>query len=209
MNRFTRWTAVAVVLLCPALAVADQVTCESNDSKQVECPLDTRGDVRVVRQMSKSPCVEGDSWGQSRRGIWVKDGCRAVFESSGRDDGKRGGWDDGRGRDDHGGRDDRGYDDGRGGRDDRGRDDGRDGHGDRDGRDDDRYRDGGPAVEVTCESKDNRQVECDIGTRGDVRLVRQLSKSACVEGRSWGQSRHAVWVKDGCRAVFATGGNHR
>jgi hypothetical protein len=55
---------------------------------------------------------------------------------------------------------------------------------------------------VTCESKDNRQVECAMNTRGDVRVVRQLSKTACVEGRTWGLSRHSVWVKDGCRAVF-------
>ena len=41
-----------------------------------------------------------------------------------------------------------------------------------------------------------------MDTRGTVELVRQLSHSTCVEGQSWGLSRHAVWVKDGCRAVF-------
>jgi len=30
----------------------------------------------------------------------------------------------------------------------------------------------------------------------------QLSRTACVEGRTWGQKPGAVWVNRGCRAVF-------
>ncbi|MET0290655.1 MAG: DUF3011 domain-containing protein [Pseudoxanthomonas sp.] len=59
----------------------------------------------------------------------------------------------------------------------------------------------GPS-EVTCESQDRAQVECEMDTRGEVQVVRRLSKARCEEGQSWGLSRHAVWVKDGCRAVF-------
>lgn len=59
-----------------------------------------------------------------------------------------------------------------------------------------------PGGEVTCESRGDEQAECDMDTRGDVELVRQLSHASCVEGRSWGLDRRSVWVKDGCRAVF-------
>jgi hypothetical protein len=66
------------------------------------------------------------------------------------------------------------------------------------------YRDDSHSAgrDVTCESQDQRQTECDMDTQGDVRLVRQLSRARCVEGESWGLNRHSVWVKDGCRAEF-------
>ncbi len=192
MYRWLERTAFALLLLGPAVTLAEQVTCESSDGRQKECALDTRGDVRLVRQLSKSSCTEGVSWGYSRHSVWVSDGCRGIFAAEGRNDDSD---DRSRGRDDsprsvHGsGRDEDDHSRGRG------RDD--DGAGRR--RDDD--SDNLPR-QVTCESKDNRQVECAMNTRGDVRLVRQLSKTACVEGRTWGLSRHSVWVKDGCRAVF-------
>lgn len=189
MNSSVLRVASVLFLLGPAAALADEVTCESKDNRQVECDLDTRGDVRLVRQLSKSPCVEGESWGLFKHSIWVKDGCRGVFASDGgeRRDGRDNGGrydDDRRGDDRHG--DGRGRDDGYGG-----------GYAGR-GQDDSN----GLPDRVTCESRDNRQVECDMNTRGNVRVAQQLSKTACVEGRSWGLNRHSVWVKDGCRAVF-------
>lgn len=63
--------------------------------------------------------------------------------------------------------------------------------------------------EVTCESNGGAQVECDMDTRGDVRIVRQLSRTECVQGRNWGLYHHSVWVKDGCRAVFSNEGKDR
>ena len=36
-----------------------------------------------------------------------------------------------------------------------------------------------------------------------VRLVRQTSKSPCDQGRSWGYSRHKIWVDKGCEGDFA------
>ncbi|NCT70140.1 MAG: DUF3011 domain-containing protein [Xanthomonadaceae bacterium] len=59
-----------------------QVTCESVGNQRVECPMDTRGDVRVVRQLSHSPCTEGVSWGLSKHTVWVERGCRAVFQKN-------------------------------------------------------------------------------------------------------------------------------
>lgn len=63
------------------------------------------------------------------------------------------------------------------------------------------YRSGSDNV-VTCESEHHRLTECDMNTRGDVELVRELSSTECIRGDNWGLSRHSVWVKDGCRAVF-------
>ncbi|WP_447897102.1 DUF3011 domain-containing protein [Stenotrophomonas sepilia] len=56
--------------------------------------------------------------------------------------------------------------------------------------------------EVTCESTDEQRVSCDLNTRGNVEIVRQLSHTRCEEGKNWGLSRHSVWVNGGCRAVF-------
>lgn len=55
---------------------------------------------------------------------------------------------------------------------------------------------------IRCESTDRRQRTCDTGWRRAV-LVRQLSDSRCVEGRSWGSRDGRVWVDDGCRGEFA------
>jgi hypothetical protein len=55
---------------------------------------------------------------------------------------------------------------------------------------------------VRCESKDGRAQQCPAVTRGGVRLVRQLSRTACIEGRNWGYDARAIWVEGGCRADF-------
>lgn len=58
---------------------------------------------------------------------------------------------------------------------------------------------------VRCDSNDSRYRECPADTRGGVRMERQYSKSACIEGHSWGYDRRGVWVNHGCRAEFALG----
>lgn len=58
---------------------------------------------------------------------------------------------------------------------------------------------------VRCESRDYRQIYCDADTRGGVRIVNQLSSTACVEGRTWGWDRRGVWVSGGCRGEFEAG----
>lgn len=65
--------------------------------------------------------------------------------------------------------------------------------------------DGNPVAgaSVVCESHDNRVARCALPGRGQVQMVRQLSRSACVEGQSWGHTRGEVWVSGGCRAEFA------
>lgn len=57
------------------------VRCESWDGRYATCPL-PRGyrDAEVRRQLSRSACEEGYSWGLRRGAIWVDRGCRAEFE---------------------------------------------------------------------------------------------------------------------------------
>ncbi len=62
------------------------------------------------------------------------------------------------------------------------------------------------AESARCESKRDALKECEIDTRGGVRMVRQFSRADCVEGRDWGVNRHSVWVRNGCRAEFESGG---
>jgi len=133
-----------------------RIRCESHDRRTNYCNVDTRGGVRLVRQLSDRACIRGRDWGANDRGIWVTDGCRAEFAlGSGR-----------------------GYGSGN-----------------------------GYARSFRCESSDSRTRYCNVDTRYGVDLVRQLSRSACIEGRSWGVTRDGVWVSRGCRAEFAVGGS--
>jgi hypothetical protein len=61
------------------------VRCESKGARPQQCQVDTGGFVKLRRQLSKAPCVEGKSWGYDRGGIWVERGCRADFEIGGGD----------------------------------------------------------------------------------------------------------------------------
>jgi hypothetical protein len=56
------------------------VRVESTDGKYQYARVDTRGGVRLKREMSRSDCREGSTWGWDRSGIWVDRGCRAEFE---------------------------------------------------------------------------------------------------------------------------------
>lgn len=61
----------------------------------------------------------------------------------------------------------------------------------------------GEAYTVTCESNDNRRRNCPLRSSDSIaRLERQLSRSSCVEGRTFGISGSTLWVDDGCRGVF-------
>lgn len=209
------------------------IRCESVDGKTRECPVDATGGARLLRQLSQASCVEGRSWGRMRRSIWVTQGCRAEFIAFSRDgyaprNYGHGGYDAGRDR-----RVVRcGSDDGRwthcnadvrGGADlvrqlsrsqcIRGQSWGLDRGG--------IWVSGGCRAEfrlggdvamerpqpqrLRCESNDGRVRTCAADTRADVRLVKQLSRSACIEGRSWGVDPAGVWVSNGCRAEFLVG----
>ena len=134
----------------------DVVRCESNDGRTRECSTNGAR-VMLERQLSKSACIEGRTWGYGRNGIWVSQGCRADFRVVG-----NGGYYGNQGN---------GYGYGYG-------------------------------STVRCESNDGRTNRCAINGRGRVQLSRQLSRSACIEGRTWGSDRDSVWVSQGCRAEF-------
>lgn len=61
------------------------------------------------------------------------------------------------------------------------------------------------ARNVRCESRQGDRNFCRTPIRGPVRLIRQLSRTACVRGRSWYPTSTGIWVSNGCRAVFAVG----
>jgi hypothetical protein len=56
-----------------------QVTCASDDGKRHLCQVTTQYGVRMVNQRSGSPCIQNQTWGYNRNGIWVDRGCRADF----------------------------------------------------------------------------------------------------------------------------------
>ena len=89
----------------PAEAQLRQVRCESRDYRQEFCRAETSGGVRLARQLGDAACSQGRTWGTTRSGIWVSNGCRAVFDvGRGRGGGILDTW---RGRSGDGDRDDR------------------------------------------------------------------------------------------------------
>ncbi|MDN5781345.1 MAG: DUF3011 domain-containing protein [Luteimonas sp.] len=56
---------------------------------------------------------------------------------------------------------------------------------------------------IRCESDSRRPRTCATPWQGNSRLVRQLSDTACVEGRTWQSQRGQVYVSGGCRGEFA------
>ena len=60
--------------------------CASKDWSYNHCEVRNPRRVRIVRKLSDSRCVQDETWGTDRRGIWVDKGCEAEFqvESRGR-----------------------------------------------------------------------------------------------------------------------------
>ena len=207
-----------------------QVTCESLSDRYTECPIQENSMVKLVRTLSNTPCTPGRTYGAERTKIWVRSGCRAVFEvtprpvteptqptpltrsyllrcessrnqtsecpvdpsatvtlatqrsgtacTEGQTWGRLGG---------------------------------------------SIYVARGCRAEfevtptsragsfsrptnttywITCESRDDRRFHCRIGNLDVPRLEQQLSRTSCVEGRTWGVADGFLWVDDGCRAEF-------
>ncbi len=55
------------------------VRCESQDGRMRRCGVRIGRGVQLIRQLSDTRCVERQSWGWDRSGIWVNNGCRAEF----------------------------------------------------------------------------------------------------------------------------------
>lgn len=196
-------TIMAAAVSLPASAgpqyygsTSGTIRCESNDGRTAQCATGG-GQVVIERQLSSSACIEGRTWGYGGNGIWVSQGCRADFRivsNGGYQGGNYG--NNGYGNNGYGnhGYSNNGY--------------GNNGYGNN-GYGDNGYGNTGygSGQVARCESIDGRNRTCAMDTRGGVQLVRKLSNAACIEGRSWGASRGGVWVTDGCRAEFRSGGN--
>ena len=58
----------------------ETIACESREYRQEVCGIGARiARAWVVEQRSEAPCVQGQTWGYQRDGIWVNQGCSAVF----------------------------------------------------------------------------------------------------------------------------------
>ncbi len=70
---------LALVLTIPAYGQRP-LTCKSFTDKRTYCGFPSPGATPVLqRQLSSAPCVRGTSWGVDKRGLWVANGCQAVF----------------------------------------------------------------------------------------------------------------------------------
>ncbi len=212
----------AVALFAAPLFAQDvSVRCESG-GKMNRCGFTGAGTVTLMRQLSKSACVQGKSWGYSGNTIWVDNGCRADFVVSPynasvapmtsavvcESDGKlrhcnadtRFGVQISHQLSKHScvegkswGYDSRGV-----------------------------WVDDGCRAEfitgarpmtssstyhgtVVCESVNNVRHRCSADTRFGVQMSRQLSKDSCVINSTWGFDSRGIWVTKGCRAEFALG----
>ena len=220
--RSTRCTALAMIAAWMGHALPAHgftanhektVRCESSSRETVRCAADTRAGVVLQRQLSRAGCWYDETWGFDARGIWVSNGCRADFalgSTSSTPPSAAKPPDSGSGisgsdvamgagaalvlgaiaaaviasnNDDDD--DDRNYDRNQ----------------KRSSRDPWR-RD----QVVRCESNGKKQSYCRIDTRRGVELYRQLSKSRCRYGSSWGYDRKGIWVDEGCRAEFLVRG---
>ena len=57
-----------------------QVTCESRNNQRNYCRSNLRhAEVDIDRQISRTSCRHGYNWGWDSGGVWVYDGCAAVF----------------------------------------------------------------------------------------------------------------------------------
>ena len=57
------------------------VTCESQNNRGKHCAVENidTNSVSLQRRLSQTVCQRGSNWGVDRDGIWVDNGCRAVF----------------------------------------------------------------------------------------------------------------------------------
>lgn len=219
-----------VVVTSPAMVsnYGTLVTCESINNRRETCRVDARERLVLVnQQLSDNPCVLGSSWGVSadRDEIWVSNGCRAEFQVGGTSvttaafgrsllcesnnntrqrcpadtsygvqltrqisdatcvKGSNWGFDESGVWVDDGCRAE--------------------------------FVLGGDArfvpmtsssrATITCESQNNAMNRCAADTYWGVALARQISKSMCVRGQTWGYDAAGIWVTGGCRADFVVG----
>src|SRR5258706_5206089 len=71
---------ILVSLLAPAALAQRSLRCESDYGRRHVCSFDGWGRIVFSRQVSKTSCIEGRTWGRDgRNAVWVSNGCRADF----------------------------------------------------------------------------------------------------------------------------------
>lgn len=191
------------------------VRCESNDGRSRTCPTPWQGRSRVSRQLSGTPCEEGRTWSSRSGEVAVWGGCRAEFVADFLSGPDLGGAVRCESREGHTRTCPTPW---------RGRTrmvrqlsgtpciegrnwNSRDAHVTVWGGCRAEFassRDTGPDYDQTvrCESTSNRTRSCPTPWRGPARLLRQVSGSSCIEGRSWDSQEGQVTVWAGCRGDF-------
>lgn len=87
--------ALIFAALASSSAYADNVRCKSKDYKYNFCSVGGPISYVTVRDRhSDRPCIQGQTWGWQKSGIWVNHGCDAEFEVTyfGERPGNGGGW---------------------------------------------------------------------------------------------------------------------
>jgi hypothetical protein len=224
-------TAAAQAQSQPPSQAPRQVTCESVSDRYVECAIPENSHVKLLRTLSNSPCTLARTYGGDRTRIWVRNGCRGVFEVTPPPPPGSGG-----GQPEVS----RSYllrcESSRNGTSEcpvdpsgtvklatqrsgtactEGQTWGRLGgslyvtRGCRaefevtpTARPGSFQRPSNTSYWLTCESRDSRRFYCRIGEGDTPRVEQQMSRTSCVEGSTWGVSPGYLWVDDGCRAEF-------
>jgi len=202
---------LAAFVLMGASAFGQSVfTCSSDDMGQHACRVGPNQGIRFLRQRSQSACIEGQSYGIARDGVWVTNGCRAdfqVLQNGNYNDGqynRQGTWND---RREHDYDDDRQYPQAR-----------RHHHDDDDnvnGQYNGAYNRGGYVSsgqpiqylgryddgKSTCSSQPGTgPIFCQSGGPfRDAYIVKQNGQNECVRGQNWDVGpNHGLWIADGC-----------
>lgn len=198
--------------------------CETKNSQQRYCKVDTGDGITLVKQLSRVPCMQGRNWDYDRHGVWVSHRCGAEFVTGKQVDrapvqGPLVRCESQANRIEHctadtrkgvrlvrqlsasdcvenldWGHDDEGIWVARGCRAEF-----------RVGVDETAPDQAGAeeATKISCESNDRERQRCDIAVKDGVDLFRQISKTRCIQDRNWGWDADGIWVDHGCRAEFS------
>lgn len=83
LNRLVLAVAGGIATLAftaPANAQQSQrIRCESRDYRPAQCNVPGTVDARIIRTLG-GRCIEGQTWGYNRDGVYVNNGCRAEFD---------------------------------------------------------------------------------------------------------------------------------
>lgn len=150
------------------------VRCESINYRPARCAMDVYGPPQLQR-VNGGTCIQGQTWGWDRGGIWVNNGCRADFLVGGNPGGGGPGIGNGAGWNGGGG----GIGNGAG------------------------WNGGGGGRIIECSSWQYQPARCPAPTRNGVSIVTVLG-GECIRNRSWGWDENGIWVNNGCRARFQT-----